>query len=466
MLVKLFQLTRATLKSLGLWWLTFVFLSMPALAQGIAPRNIYPSTPDVDRVLPETPYILGAGDRIGINILLAPEFSGEYQILVDGTLSLPLVGNVSLAGLTLSEANQLLLESYSLYLNDPIVAVSLIAPRPLKIAIAGEITRPGSYNISLVNGQTFPTLTDFIQQAGGLTTAADISQVQIRRFVQGREQVFQLNLWPLVEQANLSQDITLRDGDSIFIPTKDEINPEEVRQLTNATFGIQQAEVEVAVAGEVYRPGSHATPPRLTAAIRTAGGIKPLANVRQIEVRRFTRTGSEETLKVDLWQLLETGDLEQDVILQQGDTIIIPTAQALEPSESEALASASFAPDTITVTFIGEINRAGAIQIPPNTPLNQAISLAGGFNIIRADARTVELIRLNFNGTVTRRDIDIDPASGVEGENNPPLRDKDVIFVSRNVLTAVTDTLNTFLRPLGTISGFVRFVDVFSDRRR
>ena len=61
----------------------------------------------------------------------------------------------------------------------------------------------------------------------------------------------------LLEQDNLTQDITLRDGDRVFIPTKDKIDPEEVRQLTEVNFGIQVAELDVAVVGEVYRPGSH-----------------------------------------------------------------------------------------------------------------------------------------------------------------------------------------------------------------
>ena len=469
--VEFFQLTRSTVGMI--FWLTYSFLSLPAIAQ---PTPLTPTSTSVSEsnwVAQETQYTLGAGDRIRVNIFQLPELSGEYLVLVDGTISLPLVGSIPVQGLTLEATDELLSKLYAAYLKRPLVTVGLIALRPLKIAIAGEITRPGSY--TLEGGQTFPSITDIIQQAGGLTTTADISQVQIRRLFRGQEQVWQLDLWPLLKQGNLNQDVTLRDGDTIFIPTKDKIEPDEIRQLAETNFGIQVAEVDIAVVGEVYRPGSHTIRsegvttrgdinlrlPRLTLAIQQAGGIKPLADIRRIEVRRSTRTGSEQTLNVDLWQLLETGDLEQDIILQQGDTIVIPTAQELEPTESETLATASFAPNSIRVQVVGEVRGPGVIEVPPNTPLNQALLAAGGFDKRRARQGKVELIRLNPNGTVSKRDIRINFSSGINEANNPTLRNNDVVVVNRNTLTAATDTLSTIVSPLGSALGLFNLFRVF-----
>jgi polysaccharide export outer membrane protein len=180
-----------------------------------------------------------------------------------------------------------------------------------------------------------------------------------------------------------------------------------------------------------------------------------------VEVRRFNRDGTQQIIPIDLWNLLQTGNLVEDVILQEGDTIFIPTAENISPEESETLATASFAPATIQVNVVGEVRRPGTIEVQPNTPLNQGIMAAGGFDKIRANQAEVVLIRLNPNGSVSERTIPIDLAQGIDEENNPALRNNDVIVVNRNFLTRTTDTLNTVLSPLGVIGGFANFVRIF-----
>jgi polysaccharide export outer membrane protein len=284
-------------------------------------------------------------------------------------------------------------------------------------------------------------------------------------------------MWELLQQGNQTQNITLRDGDTVIVPTKEQIDPNETRQLADANFGIQaDRELNVAVVGEVYRPGSYkVTPekvtaggsntiqlesPRLTKAIQLAGGIKPLADVRHIEVRRFTRMGTQQTIDINLWELLETGSIDKDIILQDGDTIVIPTAQAIDPKESESLAAASFSPATIRVNVVGEVKKPGLVEIPPNTPLNQALLAAGGFDDRRADKDTVELIRLNPNGTVSKRDIDIDFAQGIDDEHNPTLRNNDVIVVKRSGIASATDTIATVLSPIGSAFGLLNIFNL------
>ncbi len=64
----------------------------------------------------------------------------------------------------------------------------------------------------------------------------------------------------------------------------------------------------------------------MTQVVQKAGGIKPSADIRQIQVRRLTRSGREQLIDLDFWQLLKAGDISQDLVLQQGDTVIIPVA--------------------------------------------------------------------------------------------------------------------------------------------
>ncbi|HEY9657251.1 MAG TPA: SLBB domain-containing protein [Allocoleopsis sp.] len=299
-------------------------------------------------------YTLGVGDQINISVFGAPEYSGTALVLPDGLLALPTAGSVYVEGMTLQEAAAAITAQYSAFIKRPYVTVSLAALRPVRVAIAGEVTRPGSYNLSDEEQSGFPTLTDAITQAGGITARANLRQIQVRR---------------------------------------------------------QQA-------------------------------------------------GTEQTMDVDLWEMLNTGDLKRDIILHGGDSIYIPTADALAPDEALQLGSASFAPDTMTVYIVGEVNTPGAIQLPQNTPLNQAIMAAGGFNLRRAETDSVKLVRLNENGTVTQEKIPIDFRQGIDVENNPTLQNNDVVVVGRSNLAEFSDTADQVLSPFSRV--FSTFLGIFN----
>ncbi len=103
---------------------------------------------------------------------------------------------------------------------------------------------------------------------------------------------------------------------------------------------------------------------------------------------------------------------------------------------------------------VGEVVKPGTIEVPPNTPLNQAILTAGDFDKRRADQSTVELIRLNPNGTVTKTSINVDFSQGINEKTNPILRNNDVVVVHRSNLASATDTLGAVLSPFTGLTGF------------
>ncbi|NJK99341.1 MAG: sugar ABC transporter substrate-binding protein [Spirulinaceae cyanobacterium SM2_1_0] len=414
-------------------------------------------------------YTLGAGDRVRIDIFIVPEYSDEYPVLVDGTLNLPLVGTVSVQDLTLEQAATRLADRYREFLVRPIVTVGLVSPRPVKLAIAGEVRQPGSYTVNLDGNRQFPTITEVIGLAAGVTLAADVRQIEIRRNYQGTPQTFSVDLWNLLREGDLSQDIVLRDGDQVFIPTATEIDAIATRQLADASFAPgDTAPFQIAVVGEVTRPGSYTVgadseePPTVTRAITVAGGIAPTADVRRLRLRRTTRDGTIEEVDIDLWQLLQAGDLSQDPLLQAGDTILIPEAAAIDVTEAQSLATANFSPDTIRVNVVGEVVSGGTQELPPNTPLNQALLAAGGFNN-RARRSSIELIRLNTNGTVSKREIEVDLASNVNPEDNPVLLNNDIVIVNRSALSSVSDALGAVLAPVGGFFSFINFFNIFDN---
>ena len=443
---------------------------LPTLAQSSA-------TSSAGGAAEEDGYLLGAGDRVRIDFFSVTEFSGEYQVLPNGTVNLPQVGAVAVRGKTLKQASQLISSRYAPVLQRPVITVSLVAARPVTIAIAGEVNRPGSYAIPLAEANNNPRVTRLLQLAEGITQAADLRRVQIRRpssVTPGRDEVMTVDLWQLVKQGDIRQDLQLRDGDSIFIPATTIANLDEARQLAAVNFASRSDRpIKISVVGAVNRPGPHTLDPQIattvtgtpaipqipsvTRAIQTAGGITQYADIRNIEVRRPIKTGADQRIKIDFWSLLKSGDLRQDLPLQDGDTIEVPIASAISDREATELASASFSPDKISVNVVGEVERSGTVAVPPNTPLNQAILAAGGLNK-RANRKTVTLVRLNLNGTVAKRDIQLDFARGLDEQGNPALRNNDTVIVKRSTIAGIGDTVGTVLSPFTGVFGLFRLL--------
>ncbi|NEQ49404.1 MAG: sugar ABC transporter substrate-binding protein [Leptolyngbya sp. SIO3F4] len=413
-------------------------------------------------------YLLDAGDQVQIDVFRAPQYSGEFEILTGGLLSLPMVGQISVAGMTLNEAQDVISRAYADRLRRPLVNITLITPRPLRIGIAGEISQPGIYTLQR-EGTKFPSLVDALEIAGGITQSADLQKITIRRSGPGAsEQLLVSNLQEFLDTGDLHHDLFLQDGDTVFVPTNEQFNHEEARQIASASFAADESRpLNIAVVGEVFRPGpytvtgtarigeagvaggsgSASTPPTVTRAIQVAGGIKPKANIRNIRVYRRTHSGQEQVITINLWRLLKEGALTEDIVLQDGDTINISEAPETLPTEITEIATASFSPNSIAVNVVGEVDSPGVVEVAPNTPLSQGILAAGGFNN-RATRRSVDLVRLNADGTATKRSLEIDFSAGIDEDMNPLLRNNDVIIVRRSGSARISDTLDTIAAPL------------------
>jgi polysaccharide biosynthesis/export protein len=459
--------------TLGLALLTTVNIALPSVS--LAQQQPVRSTSSI-----VTDYLLGGGDRIRVNVFEVPEYTGEYQIPPGGAINMPLIGSVPVLGLTTEQASDTIARRYARFLKRPLISVNLLSPRPINVFVAGEVTRPGAYTLSLEGGAgnnpgvQYPTVLAALTTAQGVTLAADVTQVQLRRKV-GRsgEQTVSLNLKELMQTGRISQEITLRDGDTIFVPTAASLNVAEARNLFSANFAANQSSPRtVVVIGQVYRPGSYLVTagnggggeagsaggglPTVMRSLQLAGGITSLADVRKIKLRRPTRTGTEQNIDINLWELLQSGDINQDIVVQDGDTIIIPAATDISAAEATQLATTTLSPTTIEVGVVGEVKKPGPVKLQPNSSLNQALLAAGGFNDGRASRASVELVRLNSNGTVSKRAVKVDFAKEINEETNPILRNNDVVIVDRNGLAKTGDRVNTVAGPLGTILGIVR----------
>lgn len=165
--------------------------------------------------LTNSAYILGAGDQIDITVLGYQEFTGTKVILPDGTIALPVIGNMKAAGRSPSSLAQALSQQLRPFLKNPAVTIGVLSMRPLPINVAGEINRPRpiqlqSFNVTQPSSGTapraLPTVSSALLAAGGLTQNADLRQVVLRRMMPTGETVTtKINLWKARRSRGVSQ---------------------------------------------------------------------------------------------------------------------------------------------------------------------------------------------------------------------------------------------------------------------
>ncbi len=120
-------------------------------------------------------YTLGSGDEVKVTVFNHDDLSGKFFINEIGVISLPLVGNLKLGGMTLREAESVIKDALQPdFLVNPRVSVQVMNYRPFYII--GEVNEPGSY--PYVNGMT---VTEAVALAGGYTYRAKKKEVLIIR---------------------------------------------------------------------------------------------------------------------------------------------------------------------------------------------------------------------------------------------------------------------------------------------
>ena len=170
---------------------------------------------------PNEAYILGSNDVISVMVYLHPELTvptlgssstiGGALITSDGTVQLPLIGNIHLGGLTVSQAQQAITTAYEPYIVNPKVAVQLVQAQSLSYYLLGAFTAPGiKYPVHQL------TLLEALALGGSVDIPnADLYQAYV---AQGSTKL-PVDLYALLIGGDLSQNITLAAGDAIVVPS-------------------------------------------------------------------------------------------------------------------------------------------------------------------------------------------------------------------------------------------------------
>jgi polysaccharide export outer membrane protein len=275
--------------------------TQPQAVSGSVPVNV-PSS----KVRKESPseidqtLRIGLGDELDITVFGLPELSQHVRIEGSGDVSLPLVGNLHLAGLSSYEAQTLIekLLADGHFVNSPHVSVYVKEYTTEEISVIGEVSRPGVYTALSAH-----RLLDLIQTAGGLTDKAGSTVTVSHR----DDPSSPLTLTLSNDAVKMAENnIELLPGDNIVV----------------SKAGI------VYVLGEVNRPGGFVIEGnKITASqvVAMAAGPTHLASLNHTQILRRTPEGLKN-IPMPLQKILQAK--VQDVSLQADDIIFVPESKA------------------------------------------------------------------------------------------------------------------------------------------
>ena len=278
---------------------------------------------------------------------------------------------------------------------------------------------------------------------------------------------------PLIGGVNLN-NLTIEE--SIILLQKKYKN-ELIRPELNIKL-IKPRPIKISIIGEIKRPGFYTMKdkdlrnikskptylPTIVDAIQNAGGITANTNLKEVIISR--KLPGEKIAykegKVNLLDLIINGNHIQNTILYDGDIIKLTKAKELT-SEIMTLAETNLSPENITVSVIGKVENPQKMDIPVNTPLNQAILLAGGPIAWKSNKNNVELVRVNKNGTISKKKFKLDLSENVSNKYNPPLLNNDIIRVRSSFINNLGEGLSTITKPVSNMVTAVTLYKLIED---
>lgn len=220
---------------------------------------------------------LGVGDAVRVTVFQQPDLTTDARISERGTLAMPLLGEVKVAGMSPGEASSQIANALKngKYLKHPQVTVALTTVRSRQVSVLGLVARPGRYPLD----DTSTRLSDVVAAAGGIATGGSDTVTVIRN---GQAK----------KVAMLEKTFDLQNGDTVYI---------------------ERAPVFY-VYGEVLRGGAYPVSQNLTVmqAISLGGGITPRGSDRRVKLRRTGQDG----------KVVETDAKLQDIV-QPDDVIFV-----------------------------------------------------------------------------------------------------------------------------------------------
>ena len=170
-----------------------------------------PMPPSTDGVGDE--YRIGVEDELMISVWREAELSMGVVVRPDGKISLPLLNEVKVVGLSPRELQTILVERFKDFVNEPQVTVIVRTIRSRRVYLVGQVGRPGVY---ILNGKK--TVLELLAEAGGLGPFAKGGSIYVLRNVNGRQVRIPFDFKKVIRGHSSKRDVQLEPGDMVVVP--------------------------------------------------------------------------------------------------------------------------------------------------------------------------------------------------------------------------------------------------------
>jgi polysaccharide export outer membrane protein len=168
----------------------------------------------LDSILPDKDYVIGPQDLLTIDVWHEPELSQSVPVRPDGKISLPLIGDLEVSGLTPRVLQAVLAKELEAYIHKPQVTVIVREVNSQKFYIIGQIERPGTYALS-----AHMTVLDALATGGGFRDFAKVNQIYLLRLrPDGSRNRLHFDYRAAVNGKVSYRDIELKIGDTLVVP--------------------------------------------------------------------------------------------------------------------------------------------------------------------------------------------------------------------------------------------------------
>jgi polysaccharide export outer membrane protein len=276
----------------------------------------------------ERDYVVGPGDVLSVRAFDLNDLNQRVRVDGNGTISLPLLNTVPVAGHTVGEVEKDLTKRLGEFMYNPHVSVFIEEYRSQQVAVVGAVQHPGLVSQTAASS----TVLDALSAAGGMTADAGSRIYLIPAESRAEPRGAMLATAATSNDPGLMEGVGLRDAAPLFVDTK-EASPQGQRLFFS--LPVRGGDVILVprtghfiAEGWVEKPGTYPLQSGLTlrGALAIAGGLSFPADTGSIRIFRAQASGSPELHEVNYGEVM--AQRAPDMVIQEGDVIEVATSTA------------------------------------------------------------------------------------------------------------------------------------------
>ena len=287
-------------------------------------------------------YLIGTGDELQVRGWGMVDIDVNATVDRSGSIYIPRVGSVKVSGVKYRDLQGYLKKAVGKFFNNFELTASISQTRAVQIYVVGQAVRPGTYTLSAMS-----TLLNALFTSGGPNASGTMRNIQLKR---GGQTVTTFDLYDVLTKGDKSKDLSLEDGDVIYIP--------EVGPLVALTGNVKQSAIFELKGGQS----------NLAELIGWAGGVDSASEAKQIIVEKSIDNSYKSIIELTA----DSGAMNSRLA-----GIVVKPTDILRVFSPGAIPVEIRTPNEY-VRVSGEIKQSGVFLLKKNETLRELIARLGG----------------------------------------------------------------------------------------